>query len=82
MRLLRVLCSSVGADLMSNSIRRVGELFEAKVSPPHGSAPWSTPHPMTAEQLDKKLYELGCHTFDISDAFDEADPNWLDRSSE
>jgi hypothetical protein len=37
---------------------------------------------MPANDLDKQLYELGCHVTDIGDAFYEADPNWLDRASE
>lgn len=61
-------------------IRRVGELYEARVTPPHGSVEWSTPEPMSVDALDKKLFELGCHPTGIGDAFYQADPDWVERS--
>lgn len=67
---------------MPIEIRRVGDLYEAKVTPPHGSGVWSTPEPMTGDDLDKKLFELGCHPTDIGDAFYEAGPEWLERSKQ
>jgi hypothetical protein len=33
---------------------------------------------MTADALDRQLYEVGCHPTDIGDAFYEADPEWID----
>jgi hypothetical protein len=65
---------------MPIEIRRVGDLYEAKISPPHGSVEWSTPEPMPLDELDRKLFELGGHPTDIGDAFYEADPNWVERS--
>lgn len=68
---------------MPIEIRRVGGLYEAEVTPPHGSGhEWSTPKPMSANDLDKKLFELGCHQTDISDAFDAADPDWMKRTNQ
>lgn len=67
---------------MPIEIRRVGDLYEARATPPHSSSPWSTPHPMSVDELDKKLYELGCHQTDIGDAFYEADPDWVERSEQ
>ncbi len=67
---------------MAIKIRRVGDRYEATVTPPHGSVGWSTPEPLTVDELDRKLHELGCHPTDIGDAFYEADPNWVERSKE
>jgi hypothetical protein len=65
---------------MAIEVKRVGTLYEAKVTPPHGGGrDWSTPSPMTAEQLVGALRELGCHQADIGDALYEADPEWLLR---
>jgi hypothetical protein len=63
-------------------IRRVGDLYQATVTPPHGYGPWSTPEPMSVDDLDKKLFELGCHPTDIGDVFYEADANWVDLSKQ
>lgn len=38
------------------------------------------PHPMSAGEFDKKLFEVGCHPTDIGDAFYEADPVWAERA--
>jgi hypothetical protein len=68
---------------MPIEIRRVGYLYEASVTPPHGSGrPWSTPHPMSVDDLDRTLLEAGCHPTDIGDAFYEADPDWVKRSAQ
>jgi hypothetical protein len=50
-------------------IRRVGDRYEATVTPPHGNGkPWWSPHPMTASDLIDVLRDAGCHTTDITDA--------------
>ena len=67
---------------MPIEIRRVGELYEATTTPPHSNVVWSSPEPMTVDDLDKKLVELGCHPTDIGDAFYEADPDWVSRSKQ
>lgn len=65
---------------MGIKIRRVGEFYEADVTPPHGNgAPWSTAIPVFRDELVKALIEHGCHQTDIGDAFYEADPEWLMR---
>jgi hypothetical protein len=62
------------------AIRRVGALYEATVTPPHGSGvAWSTPQLMSRDDLVTALRERGCHQTDIGDAFYEADPEWLLR---
>jgi hypothetical protein len=59
-------------------ITRVGDLYSAIVTPPHGrGASWRTEQPLPAPDLVGELYALGCHQTDIGDAFYEADPNWL-----
>jgi hypothetical protein len=61
-------------------IRRTGESYVAEVTPPHGEGkPWSSPHPMTRDDLVAALRQIGCHQTDIGDAFFEADPGWLHR---
>ena len=65
---------------MSIVITRIGELYEATVSPPHSSeGSWSSPRPMAADLLIEALRERGCHQTDIGDAFYAADPEWLAR---
>lgn len=64
---------------MSISIQRVGDGYEAQVSPPHGTVPWVTEQPIARSQLIAKLRELDCRQTDIGDAFYEADPDWLLR---
>jgi hypothetical protein len=67
---------------MPIDIRRVGDLYEAKVSPPHSATAWATPEPMSVDDLDRALYHLGCHPTDIGDAFYAADPNWIEQSNQ
>ena len=65
---------------MAIVIFRMGQRYRANVTPPHcrGEA-WSTPEPMTADELVDALRERGCHQTDIGDAFFDADPEWLIR---
>ena len=66
--------------LMPIAIVRMGSLYEATVTPPHGGGvPWSTDSPMTRQDLIAALRGRGCHQTDIGDAFYEADPDWLQR---
>jgi hypothetical protein len=66
--------------IMAIKIRRIGDLYEADVTPPHGSGvSWSTARPVLRDELVKTLLEHGCHQTDIGDAFYEADPEWLMR---
>jgi hypothetical protein len=59
-------------------IRKDGEFYMAEVTPPHGQGvAWSTPQPMSRDELIEALRERGCHQADIGDAFYEADPHWL-----
>lgn len=62
-------------------IERVGNLYRAEVSPPHaGGSSWTTPKPMTVDDLIAALRDLGCHQTDIGDALYQADPEWQLRS--
>jgi hypothetical protein len=55
-------------------------LYTASVTPPHGGGtPWTSPRPLTRDELIAALRERGCHITDIGDAFYAADPGWLDR---
>ena len=64
------------------NIKRVGNLFAATVTPPHGrNSFWSTSEPLEAWVLIRKLRdEVGCHTTDITDALYDEDPFWSNRS--
>jgi len=65
---------------MAILIRRVGELYEAEVTPPHGGGQaWRSDAPTGQDELVARLRERGCHPTDIGDAFYEADPEWLLR---
>lgn len=65
---------------MAIVIFRAGQRFLADVTPPHCDGErWSTPEPMTADELIDALRERGCHQTDIGDAFYNADPEWLTR---
>jgi hypothetical protein len=67
---------------MSVIIERVGPMYAARVTPPHGKAAWSTNEPMARDELVSRLLALGCHQTDIGDAFYEADPEWLLRADQ
>lgn len=60
-------------------IEKVQDGYLARATPPHVPAYWSTPTPMSVDALIRELRSLGMHTTDISDAFYEADPDWLSR---
>jgi hypothetical protein len=64
------------------NVKRVGNLFAATVTPPHGNGSfWSTSEPLEAWVLIQKLRdEVGCHTTDITDALYDEDPFWSNRS--
>jgi hypothetical protein len=67
---------------MAIAIKRVGSLYEATVTRPHGDgSDWTTPRPLTRDELVAALRERGCHQTDIGDAFYEADPEWLLRDA-
>jgi hypothetical protein len=67
-------------DTVPISIVRVGDLYEATVSPPHGrSIAWTTPQPLAVDALAEELRNRGCHQTDIGDGFYDADPEWLLR---
>jgi hypothetical protein len=61
-------------------VSRVGQLYEAEVTPPQGNGtPWSSTVPLRRDDLFKALVDQGCHQTDIGDAFYKADPEWLLR---
>jgi hypothetical protein len=62
------------------NIRQAGDLYVADVTPPHAQGVrWSSPHPMSRDELVAELLRVGCHQTDIGDAFFDADLGWLDR---
>jgi hypothetical protein len=59
---------------------KVGDLWEAEVTPPHGRGQtWRSSHPQTLNALMASLEGLGCHQTDIRDSLYLADPDWLSR---
>ena len=60
---------------MAIEIKKTGNLFTAKVTPPHGQGSrWQTTEPLELDELVKKLRALGCHPQDIGDVLYEIDP--------
>jgi hypothetical protein len=60
------------------TIRKVGQLYEAEVTPLDSDAAWSSPRALNRDELIAELRRIGCHTTDIGDAFYAADAGWLD----
>jgi hypothetical protein len=63
---------------MAITVSRLDDAYEASVTLPHGT-PWNSPNTMSALAIVAKLRELGCHTTDIDEAFQAADPRWKER---
>ena len=67
-------------QLVAIEIARIGDRYGATVSPPHGRGiEWTSPEPLTADELVAELLGRGCQQTDIGDAFYDADPDWLDH---
>jgi hypothetical protein len=67
---------------MAIRIWREGTLYRVAVTPPHGGGRyWSFSEPLPADEVVRRLQEMGCHQTDIGDAIREADPFWLNRMS-
>ena len=63
---------------MAIEIWKVGNLYAAKVTPPHGrGVNWETKEPMDLDELIKKLLSRGCHQTDIGDKLFEIDPKLI-----
>ena len=60
-------------------IKKVPDGYSVHATPPHVHEEWRSPNPMTVDELIAELRSRGAHTTDISDAFHEADPDWLSR---
>jgi hypothetical protein len=60
-------------------ILKVQDGYLAHATPPRGQQEWRSPAPLSATVLVEELRARGVHTSDISDAFYEADPNWLSQ---
>ena len=58
-------------------IEKVRDGYLARVTSPHVQEEWKSPIPLNRGELVKELRSRGVHTTSISDAFYEADPNWL-----
>ncbi|HKV61292.1 MAG TPA: hypothetical protein VJO16_05220 [Candidatus Acidoferrum sp.] len=58
-------------------IDKVRNGYLAHVTSPHVQEDWKSPTPLGRSELVKELRFRGVHTTDIADAFEEADPNWL-----
>lgn len=56
-------------------IVNTGQGYQVEVSPPDGPT-WHSSGPLTATEVLKQLATLGCHSTDITDALDGADPSW------
>ena len=57
---------------MAIEIKKVGDLYTAKVTPPHGKGSnWETKQPMSEADIVRGLLSIGCHQTDIGDVFYE-----------
>jgi hypothetical protein len=63
---------------MPITIWRRDDKYEVTVSPPHGPL-WRSGESMTSREIFDALIRMGCHSTDIRDAFDAADPFWTER---
>jgi len=68
--------------MMSIRIWKDGRMYSAEVTPPHCDISWTSPHPMSPQELYNKLLELGCHPVDVLDALTESDPDWQKNAPE
>ena len=57
------------------------DVFIAEATPPEIDEAWATSEPMSARRLLKQLANRGCHTIDIADAFNEQDPQWIEKAT-
>jgi hypothetical protein len=63
---------------MAIDIRKQGNnRYTGVVSAPDARRSWSTAEAMPAADLLDRLLALGCHSTDIADAFNAANPDWL-----
>ena len=63
---------------MALKISTVGDLYAAKITPPHGRGlNWETKEPMDLDELIQKLLSLGCHQTDIGDVLYRIDPKLI-----
>lgn len=57
---------------MAIEIWQVGDLYSARLTPPHGKGiPSETGAPVSEEELTRVLLAQGCHQTDIGDALHE-----------
>lgn len=63
-------------------IEKVRDGYLAHVTVPHLQEEWHSPAPLSYSELVKELRSRGVHTTDIADAFEEADPNWLNNPAD
>lgn len=67
---------------MPINLRRVGNRYTGKATPPESDERWESRTPLTAKQLIAELQRVGCHQTDIGDALYEIDPFWQNRLNE
>jgi hypothetical protein len=58
-------------------IASAGALYTAIAAPPSVRQDWSTPAPMSVDEVIRELEARGAHQTDIGDAFRTANPDWL-----
>lgn len=59
-------------------IERIGDRYTARATNPR-RPDWTSPHPMTAQELYDALKQMGHHPIDIMDALNACDPEWSVR---
>ena len=57
-------------------VRRDDGGYSVQVSPPHSTAVWSSPVPLSPTEVLAELGKRGCHSTDITDALDATGTDW------
>ncbi len=65
---------------MPITIHRHRDKYDVSATPDYGhGVSWTSPEPLSREELIRRLQELGWHQIDIGDALHQADREWLER---
>jgi hypothetical protein len=54
-------------------VKRLSDLYTARVGPPELDRDWETDRPYRRDELRRTIEDLGVDPIDVADAFDQAD---------
>lgn len=64
----------------SARIERSDDHYTAELHAKAGRPGWTSPRPMTAQEIYDELKHRGLHPIDILDAFYACDPDWVRKN--